>query len=74
MAYRDFNLKTVKNQFDLQLVENQSLCSDIEPRPISGYLQQTLKRNVALAQAINTEKARSELIVTYPLDYIYDHI
>jgi len=63
VAYSDFNLKTVKNQFDLQLVENQSLFSDIEPRPISDYLQQTLKRNVALAQAINTEKARSELII-----------
>lgn len=63
MAYRDFNLKMVKNQFGLELIENQSLFSDIEPRPISDYLQQTLKRNVALAQAINTEKARSELII-----------
>lgn len=63
MAYSDFDLKRVKNQFDLQLVENQSLFSDIAPITISDYLQQTLKRNVTLAQAINTEKARSELII-----------
>jgi hypothetical protein len=38
MAYRDFNLKTVKNQFDLQLVENQSLFSEIAPLDISEHL------------------------------------
>ena len=38
MAYSDFNLKTVKNQFDLQLVENQSLFSEIAPLDISEHL------------------------------------
>jgi hypothetical protein len=63
MAYSDFTLKTVKSKFGLQINENQSLFSEVVQLTISEYLQQTLKRNLTLAQAINTEKARSELII-----------
>lgn len=63
MAYSDFTLKTVKTNFGLQTIENQSLFSEIASCAISEYLLQTLKRNVPLALAINTEKARSELII-----------
>ena len=62
MAYSDFTLKKVKHDFNIQTVENHSLFLDIEELKISDYLTQTLKRNVPLALAINTEKARSELI------------
>ncbi|NEP10126.1 MAG: hypothetical protein F6K14_07895 [Symploca sp. SIO2C1] len=63
MAYSDFTLKKVKLDFNIQTVENHSLFLDIEGLKISDYLTQTLKRNVPLALAINTEKARSELII-----------
>ena len=63
MAYSDFTLKKVKSDFNIQTVENHSLFSKIAELPISDYLAQTLKRNVPLALAINTEKARSELII-----------
>lgn len=63
MAYSDFTLKKVKLDFNIQTVEDQSLFGDIEEHEISDYLAQTLKRNVPLALAINTEKARSELII-----------
>ncbi|MEZ5672906.1 MAG: hypothetical protein R3E08_11230 [Thiotrichaceae bacterium] len=63
MAYSDFTLKTVKAKFGLQLVENKSLFSEIASCVVSEYLLQTLKRNIPLALAINTEKARSELII-----------
>lgn len=46
---------------DIKLVP--SLFSNIEPQEISRILQETLNLNVPLAQAIHTEKARSELIV-----------
>jgi len=62
VAYSDFTLKKVKHDFNIQTVENHSLFLDIEELKISDYLTQTLKRNVPLALAINTEKARSELI------------
>lgn len=63
MVYSDFTLKKVKTDFGLETIENLSLFSDIKPLEITDYLTQTLKRNVPLALAINTEKARSELII-----------
>ena len=63
MAYSDFTLKKVKLDFNIQTVEDQSLFFNSEELEISDYLAQTLKRNVPLALAINTEKARSELII-----------
>jgi hypothetical protein len=63
MAYSDFSLKMAKSELGLELIEGQSLFADLEPIAISSYLAQTLKRNVPLALAINTEKARSELII-----------
>lgn len=63
MAYSDFTLKKVKTDFNLKTVENVSLFSDIQPMEISEYLAKTLERNVPLALSINTEKARSELII-----------
>lgn len=63
MAYSDFTLKRVKSEFNLDIVENIPIFSHIEGAEISPYLRETLKRNIPLALAINTEKARSELII-----------
>lgn len=63
MAYSDFTLKKVKADFQLETMEDLSLFADIEPVELSEYLTVTLARNVPLALAINTEKARSELII-----------
>ena len=64
MAYRDFTLSRVREVFELTIEEPKSLFSTIEPSEPSDYLQITLDENLALATAINTEKARSELIIT----------
>ena len=63
MAYSDFTLKRVKSELLPQIVENEALFSDAPEIEISAYLQETLKRNLPLALAINTEKARSELVI-----------
>lgn len=63
MAYSDFNLKTVKTAFNLEIVEHQDLFSTIKEVEISSFLQKTLKLNIPLALAIGTEKASSELII-----------
>ena len=63
MAYSDFTLKKVKADFNIKTIENQSLFSDSSRVEISDYLKTTLARNVPLAISINTEKARSELII-----------
>lgn len=63
MSYRDFDLKKVKTEFGLQIVETENLFSLVEPVAISDRLAETLKQNVPIALAIATEKASSELII-----------
>ena len=62
MAYSDFTLEDLKSQFSLKLVEVMGTFS-AEPIPVSDYLQETIQRNLLLATAINTEKARSEFLI-----------
>ena len=47
----------------MSLIENNNLFSDVADVEISQILQDILSENVPLARAINTEKARSELII-----------
>lgn len=64
MSYSEFNLATVKKKLNLTIEELNNLFSHIQPVEPSDYLQQALSETVPLALAINTEKARSELIIT----------
>ena len=63
MAYRDFNLKKVVTDFQLDVKEIKGIFSQLKEASVSDSLLATLKNNVPLALAINTEKARSELII-----------
>ena len=63
MPYSDFSLKDVKSKLGVSLTEDQNLFSNIDVIEISATLQEILSENVPLARAINTEKARSELII-----------
>ncbi len=63
MAYSDFKLKELVKQFDLTLNENLDLFADILEVESSEILKLLLKENAALALDINTEKARSEMII-----------
>ncbi len=63
MAYSDFGLKKVKVELHLKIIEHQPLFANIQPVEISDILQATLAENIPLAVSINTEKARSELII-----------
>jgi hypothetical protein len=64
MAYSDFTTLTkVREAFELTIEESIDLFTDIPEALPSSYLQTTLNENVFLATAINTEKARSELII-----------
>ncbi len=63
MAYRDFDLKKIATDFQLEIIENEDLFSHIEAVKISDFLNRILEQNVPLAQALSTEKARSELII-----------
>lgn len=64
MAYSDFtNIAKVRESFNLTVEEPLDLFADIPEVLPSSYLQTTLNENVSLATAINTEKARAELII-----------
>jgi len=63
MAYSDFTLSRVRETFGLVVAEPKSLFDNIKPTIASDYLLTSLDENLALATAINTEKARSELVI-----------
>jgi len=64
MAYSDFTLTKVKKIFNLHIDEQSDLFANLEAVEPSNYLTTTLSETVELALAINTEKARSEMIIT----------
>ena len=66
----------MKSQLGVSLIENKLLFSDVENVEISLILRDILSENIPLARAINTEKARSELIIINILvevRKIFDH-
>ena len=63
MAYSNFTLQTVRQAFDLEETDTAHLFAGSEPMPPSELLTAVLTRNIPLATAIGTEKAKSEMIV-----------
>ncbi|NJL48993.1 MAG: hypothetical protein HC929_17915 [Leptolyngbyaceae cyanobacterium SM2_5_2] len=63
MAYSNFTLSKVKADFGLVTNESHDLFAEVVPLPPGDLLRATLKDQLPLASAINTEKARSELVV-----------
>ena len=63
MAYSDLTLSKFKTSFDVYIEEDNNLFADIKPLEASEKLKSDLKETAELALAINTEKARSEMIV-----------
>jgi hypothetical protein len=63
MAYSDFTLAEVAKRFQLIIEEEQDLFSPVTIVPPSDFLRTALDENIPLALAIQTEKARSELII-----------
>ncbi|MTJ30422.1 hypothetical protein [Aphanizomenon sp. UHCC 0183] len=64
MAYSDFKLSEIIQKFELTLNEVSGLFGDVAEEESSDLLTTILKENVDLAVSINTEKARSEMIIS----------
>ena len=73
MAYSNFTLEEVRTTFQLETVESIGLFFEIEPIVLRPHFTQELAKKVPLATAINTEKARSELIVADVLFELREH-
>lgn len=74
MAYSNFTLTEVQEAFQLKKVLSTGLFSEIKPVELSAYLSTVLGKKAALATAIGTEKARSELIVADILFELREHL
>jgi hypothetical protein len=64
MPYSRFTLKKVKEEFALALIEDRDLFSGIEAQAIGEDFAKLLGETLPLALAVNTEKARSELLIS----------
>ncbi|MEB3192350.1 MAG: hypothetical protein VKL42_18565 [Snowella sp.] len=64
MSYSDFSLGSVKKAFQLQLIEKIDLFKETSDLSPSHLLNETIKENLPLALASNTEKSRSEMLIT----------
>ncbi|NEO91033.1 MAG: hypothetical protein F6K56_12600 [Moorea sp. SIO3G5] len=65
MSYSQFTIQKVVNDFDLTLIEQGNIFESDSDRVISPspYLAEFITQNYQLAIALNTEKARSELLI-----------
>ena len=63
MSYSEFSLGELETKFNLTIRERVELFPDIAPVAPSTLLKEILEENIPLALEINTEKARSEMIV-----------
>jgi hypothetical protein len=63
MAYSDFTLEKARKAFDLTISEKDDLFSGVDTLEPTAPLQEFLRENAPLALQINTEKARSEMII-----------
>lgn len=63
MAYSDFTLEKARKSFDLTISEKDDLFSGVDTLEPTAPLQEFLRENAPLALQINTEKARSEMII-----------
>lgn len=64
MSYISFTLAQLIEKFDLSFQESAGIFGAVPDVEISDFLERILSEDVALAVAIGTEKARSELIIT----------
>lgn len=73
MPYSNFTLEKVRETFQLETFEEADISSGIEPITPSAELTKALSRNVPVAKAINTEKAKSEMIIANILLELREH-
>ena len=63
MSYSDFTIPDLKQRFHLTIDEANDLFVDVAEVALPPHLADTLTRYLPLAVNLNTEKARSELVI-----------
>ncbi|MBR8826548.1 MAG: hypothetical protein DSM107014_01360 [Gomphosphaeria aponina SAG 52.96 = DSM 107014] len=63
MSYSDFSLRQLTKTFNLVIEEKQALFEHNHQIEIDSFMKKYISNNIPLAQAIGTEKAKSEMII-----------
>jgi hypothetical protein len=63
MSYSQFTLAKVVQDFGLTLIEGDAFLPSAQVVSLTPYLEEFITKNLQLAIALNTEKARSELLI-----------
>ncbi len=63
MSYSDFIIQMLRENLNLDIIEDQNLFSSVPPASVPPLLTDLLQRYLPLAITISTEKVRSELII-----------
>ena len=74
MAYSDFTFAGIIGACGLSIVEQDDLFSNVPLVDLPNVLQTILTRHLPLASMLNTEKARSELLIApmlFELKYLH---
>ncbi len=71
MAYNQFTMAQLQEEFHLEGTEQAALFAGAQPAVISDWLRQTLTLQTALALRSGSEKARSEYLIAPILTEVY---
>ena len=71
MAYNQFTIRRLTQNFGLRVTGQPALFADAPPAEISALLRETLAVNTGLALRSGSEKARSELIIAPAVVEVY---
>ncbi|MFM6014628.1 MAG: hypothetical protein ACKPCI_14915, partial [Dolichospermum sp.] len=63
MSYSDFTLERISKIFSVKIEERTNLFTSLEELTLDSFFIKYLQNNIPLAQAISTEKAKSEMII-----------
>ncbi|MDJ0677116.1 MAG: hypothetical protein QNJ36_17335 [Calothrix sp. MO_167.B42] len=64
MSYSQFDIEKVREDFGIIIRESVGIFAETSEVNYSEYLQEALRFNAPIALAINSEKSRSEMIIT----------
>jgi len=64
MAYSQFDIQSIRVNFGITILEKVGTFADVTEISYSDLLTETLRFNTPIALAINSEKSRSEMIIT----------
>lgn len=64
MPYSQFDIELVRDNFNITIIESVGTFANVQEISYSDILAETLRFNTPIALAINSEKSRSEMVIT----------